>query len=343
MAAEFVGFMKIAVIGGGSWGTALARLLAGTVDEVSLWFHEPAVEEIARRSRENETYLPGFPLPANLRTTTHLAEALAGAAAIVAACPSHVMREVFIPARDLITGEPLIVSASKGIEAGSLKMMTEVLADALGEQHRARIGALSGPSFAREVAAGMPTAVTVAAPESAAAERIQALFAVPKFRVYSSTDVIGVELSGAAKNVIAIAAGVSDGMGFGNSTRAAVITRGIAETARLVARAGGDPQTSSGLSGAGDLILTCTGDLSRNRTLGLRLGRGERLTDILADMKMVAEGVRNSQTVIALADKLGVELPICAQVRAFLHEGTSATDAVGALMARSRKPEFWGV
>lgn len=335
--------MKVAVIGGGSWGTALARLLAGAVDESVLWFHEPAVEEVARRTRENQVYLPGFVLPANLRTTTDLADALTGAQAIVAACPSHVMREVFAPARDLITGEPLIVSASKGIEAGSLRIMTEVLADVLGERHRTRIGALSGPSFAREVAAGMPTAVTVAAPEAASAERIQALFSVPKFRVYSSTDVIGVELSGASKNVIAIAAGVSDGMGFGNSTRAAIITRGIAETARLVASAGGDPQTSSGLAGAGDLILTCTGELSRNRTLGVRLGRGEKLDDILGEMKMVAEGVRNSQTVIALADKLGVELPICAQVRAFLHDGTSAAEAAGTLMARSRKPEFWGV
>jgi len=253
------------------------------------------------------------------------------------------MREVFRPVAALINGEPLVVSASKGIEAGSLKTMTGVLVDVLGEHHRARIGALSGPSFAREVAAGMPTAVTVAAPEKVSAERIQQLFSGPTFRVYSSTDVVGVELSGASKNVIAIAAGVGDGMGFGHSTRAAVITRGIAETARLVAAAGGDPQTSSGLSGAGDLILTCTGDLSRNRTLGLRLGRGEKLQDILSEMRMVAEGVRNSQTVIALATKLGVELPICEQVYQFLHEGKSAKDAVASLLSRSAKPEFWGV
>ncbi len=335
--------MKVAVIGGGSWGTALARLVAGIGNEVILWFHDASTEEITRRTRENQVYLPGFTLPQNVRTTTELDEALAGAEAIVAACPSHVMREVFAPAGPLIDGEPLIVSASKGIEAGTLEMMTEVLTDVLGTAHRGRIGALSGPSFAREVAAGMPTAVTVAAPEAAAAERIQRLFASPKFRVYSSTDVIGVELSGAAKNVIAIAAGVSDGMGFGNSTRAAVITRGITETARLVASAGGDPQTSSGLSGAGDLILTCTGDLSRNRSLGLRLGRGEQLADILVEMKMVAEGVRNSETVIALSHKLGVELPICEQVRQFLHEGKSATEAVGSLLSRSSKAEFWGV
>lgn len=334
---------KIAVIGGGSWGTALARLLAPAGHDVRLWFHDREVERIARAAGENEVYLPGFGFPAGLRTTVDLAEAVAGAAAIVAACPSHVMRDVFTPVAALLDGEPLIVSASKGIEAGSLMMMTDVLVDVLGERHRGRTGALSGPSFAREVAAGMPTAVTVAAPSATSAEAIQRLFNVPRFRVYSSTDLIGVELSGASKNVIAIAAGVSDGLGFGNSTRAAVITRGIAETARLVAGAGGDPRTSSGLAGAGDLILTCTGDLSRNRTLGVRLGQGERLADILSDMKMVAEGVRNSQTVIALAEKIGVELPICEQVRQFLHEGKSAGAAVASLLSRSSKPEFWGV
>ncbi len=335
--------MKVAVIGGGSWGTALARLLATAVGRVDLWFHDAEVESRVSAARENVVYLPDVALPENLRTTTDIGRAIAGSAAIVAACPSHVMREVFTPVAPLIEGEPLIISASKGIEAGSLKTMTGVLIDVLGEPHRPKIGTLSGPSFAREVAAGMPTAVTVAAPEKVSAERIQQLFSGPRFRVYSSTDVVGVELSGASKNVIAIAAGVGDGMGFGHSTRAAVITRGIAETARLVAAAGGDPQTSSGLSGAGDLILTCTGDLSRNRTLGLRLGRGEALRDILDEMKMVAEGVRNSQTVIALAAELGVELPICVQVYQFLHEGKSAKDAVESLLSRSAKPEFWGV
>ena len=335
--------MKAAVIGGGSWGTSLARLLASGGHEVALWFHDPEVEATAATRRQNVVYLPGFALPLGLRTTTDLESALAAAEVIVAASPSHVMRGVFTPAADLVSGSPLFVSASKGIEAGSLLSMTQVLAEVLGERHRVRIGVLSGPSFAREVAAEMPTAVTVAAPTQDVAESMQRIFTMPMFRVYSSTDVVGVELSGAAKNVIAIAAGVSDGMGFGHSTRAAVITRGIAETARLVAAAGGDPQTSSGLSGAGDLILTCTGDLSRNRTLGLRLGRGEKLEDILADMRMVAEGVRNSQTIMELAHKLGVELPICEQVRLFLHEGKPAHDAVVDLLSRSAKPEFWGV
>ncbi len=335
--------MKVAVIGGGSWGTALARLLAGQGRDVRLWFHDPEVEAVARAAGENDVYLPGFGFPPTLATTTDLAEAIVGASAVVAACPSHVMREVFAPVAGMLGGEPLIVSASKGIEAGSLKIMTEVLVEVLGERHRSRIGAISGPSFAREVAAGMPTAVTVAAPDTASAHAIQGLFAAPTFRVYSSLDVIGVELCGASKNVIAIAAGVSDGLGYGNSTRAAVITRGITETARLVAAAGGDPRTSSGLAGAGDLILTCTGDLSRNRTLGLRLGQGEKLADILSEMKMVAEGFRNSETVIALSQRLGVELPICAQVREFLHEGKPAAEAVASLLSRSSKPEFWGV
>lgn len=335
--------MQVAVIGGGSWGTALARLLAGNGHAVTLWFHEAPLEESTRLTRENEVYLPGFRLPDGLRTTCDLKEALRGAEAIVAACPSHVMREVFQPAAAWVEGEPLIVSASKGIEADSLQTMTGVLAEVLGARHRPRIGAISGPSFAREVAADMPTAVTAAAPRAAQAERMQRLFRAPKFRVYSSTDVVGVELSGAAKNIIAIAAGVGDGMGFGHSTRAAVITRGIAETARLVARAGGDPQTSAGLSGAGDLILTCTGELSRNRSLGVRLGRGERLADVLGEMKMVAEGVRNSQTVLALAERLGVELPICMQVRDFLHAGKPAAEAARELLSRSDKPEFWGV
>jgi len=335
--------MKVAVIGGGSWGTALARLLAAKVERVVLWFHDADCERSTARNRENETYLPGFPLPPNLETTADLAAAVHDAVAVVAACPSHVMRQVFEPVADLITGDPVIVSGSKGIEAGTLQTMTEVLIDVLGERRKERIGALSGPSFAREVAAGMPTAVTVAAPSAESASEIQQLFSGPRFRVYSSTDVVGVELSGASKNVIAIATGVSDGMGFGQSTRAAVIARGITETSRLVAAAGGDPQTSSGLSGAGDLILTCTGDLSRNRTLGVRLGSGEKLADILTEMKMVAEGVRNSQTVAALAARLGVELPICEQVRLFLHEDKPAKEAVVSLLSRSAKPEFWGV
>ena len=257
--------MKVGIIGAGSWGTALARLLAAGGHDVVLWFRTPSLAATAAAARENKLYLRGFPFPAGLRTTTQMEEAVADRDALVAACPSHAVREVFQAAAAYVTGSPLVISAAKGIEARSLRRMSEVLVEVLGERHRPRTGVLSGPSFAVEVAARMPTAVTVAAPDPGAAVAMQELFSAPAFRVYRSTDVVGVELSGAAKNVIAIAAGVSDGLGFGHSTRAALITRGATETARLVARAGGDPRTSSGLSGVGDLVLTCTGELSRNR------------------------------------------------------------------------------
>jgi len=335
--------MKVGVIGAGSWGTALARMLAENDNEVALWFRTPELAAAAERARENKVYLPGFPFPQRLRTTTSMEEAVAGADALVAACPSHAMRAVFSAAAPHLEGRPLIVSASKGIEGGTLRRMTEVLVDVLGAEHQPRTGVLSGPSFAAEVAARMPTAVTVAAPDGDAALAMQELFSAPGFRVYRSTDVVGVELSGAAKNVIAIAAGVSDGLGFGHSTRAALITRGATETARLVARAGGEPRTSSGLSGVGDLVLTCTGELSRNRRVGLRLGRGETLVEILADMKMVAEGVRNTVTICALAVQLEVEMPICEQVNQLLHAGKPAAEVVHDLQDRGHKVEFWGL
>jgi glycerol-3-phosphate dehydrogenase (NAD(P)+) len=333
--------MRIGVIGGGSWGTALARLLGELNHEVCLWFHNPAVEREAAARRENTVYLPGFSFPDKLKTTVDMEEAVRDGELLVAVSPSHVMREVMNKAVAVARPDALIVSASKGVEGGTSKRMTEVLVDLFGIEHAPRIGTLSGPSFAREVAAGMPTAVTVAAPDEAVSAQMQRVFTAPTFRVYRSTDVVGVELGGAVKNVIAIAAGVSDGLGFGHSTRAALITRGVAELARLVAKMGGDPQTVSGLSGVGDMVLTCTGDLSRNRTVGLRLGRGETLQAILADMKMVAEGVKNSHTICALARKAGVEMPITEQIRLLLHEDKSARQVVGDLMTRQAKPEFW--
>lgn len=334
--------MRIGVIGGGSWGTALARLLAELENDVTLWFHNPTVEREAAERRENTVYLPGFRFPDTLHTTTSVEEAVREAELLVAACPSHVMRDVMERTVPHAAPGVLVASASKGIEADSLKRMTQVLVEVFGVEHSPRIGTLSGPSFAREVAAGMPTAVTVAAPDTSAAEAMQRAFSAPTFRVYRSTDVVGVEIGGAAKNVIAIAAGVCDGLGFGSSTRAALITRGVAEVARLAEKMGGDPRTASGLSGVGDLVLTCTGDLSRNRTVGLRLGRGETLHQILADMKMVAEGVKNSRTVAALAHSAGVEMPITEQIRLLLHEGKPAQRVVGDLLRREIKPEFWG-
>lgn len=334
--------MRVGVIGGGSWGTALARLLAELDHDVYLWFHDRTVERQAATKRENVVYLSGFPLPERLHTTTSMEEAVTGSELLVAVSPSHVMREVMMEAVPFCHPRALIVSASKGIEAGSLLRMTQVLTEIFGDTASPRIGTLSGPSFAREVAAGMPTAVTVAAPDKRHVEAMQRAISAPTFRIYSSTDVIGVELGGAAKNVVAIAAGVSDGLGFGHSTRAALITRGAAEVARLAAKLGGDPRTASGLSGMGDLVLTCTGDLSRNRTVGLRLGKGESLAAIRAEMRMVAEGVNNSVTVSALAQKAGVEMPITEQIRQLLHEGKLARHVVGDLMSRPSKPEFWG-
>jgi len=333
--------MRIGVIGGGSWGTAIARLLAEMDHSVVLWFHNPEVERETAAKRENTVYLPGFAFPAKLKTTTSMQEAVADMEVIVAVSPSHVMREVMAQAVPFARRDVLVVSASKGIEAGTLKRMTEVLVDLFGIDSGGRIGTLSGPSFAREVAANMPTAVTVAAPDERAAQEMQKAFSGPTFRVYRSTDVVGVELGGAGKNVVAIGAGVCDGLGFGHSTRAALITRGLAEMARLIAKMGGHPMTASGLSGMGDLVLTCTGDLSRNRQVGLRLGRGESLEAILADMKMVAEGVKNSKTICALAQKAGVELPIAEQMRQLLHDGKSARQVVVDLMSRQSKPEFW--
>lgn len=333
--------MRIGIIGGGSFGTALAKLLAEFDHRVTLWFRDPAMARAVAASRENQVYLPGFELPHTMQFTHDLEHAVSGQELLVAVTPSHVMREVMTQAQRYITGAPYVVSASKGIEEGSLHRMSQVLVDVLGGEFTDRVAALSGPSFAREVAAGMPTAVTAAAVSGDTAEAVQAAFQGPTFRVYSSTDLVGVELGGTVKNVIAIAAGVSDGLGLGNSSRAALITRGVAEIARLVAKMGGDPQTVSGLSGVGDMVLTCTGDLSRNRTVGLRIGRGESLQDILASMKMVAEGVRNSLSVDALARRVGAEMPITEQIRLMLHEDKPARQVVGDLMSRQARPEFW--
>jgi len=333
--------MRIGVIGGGSFGTALAKLLADLAHEVILWVRNPELAEAMTKQRENPSYLAGIRLPDHLGVTSSLAEASRDREMLLAAMPSHVLRPVLTEARAHVKGQPLLVSAAKGIEDGSLKRMSEVMEEVFGGGSRQRIAALSGPSFAREVSQGMPTAVTAAAQSQATAEAVQAAFSGPTFRVYSSTDPIGVEIGGAVKNVIAIAAGVSDGLGLGSSSRAALITRGVAEVARLVAKLGGDRQTVSGLSGVGDMVLTCTGDLSRNRTVGMRIGKGESLAQILGSMKMVAEGVHNSKTVCALAHRVGVEMPISEQIRLMLHEDKPARQVVGDLMGRQAKPEFW--
>lgn len=334
--------MKVALVGAGSFGTALAKLLAENGHSVRLWCHSAQRAQEIASCRENAAYLPGIRLPDSLTPTADLREAVSDAEMLVVATPSHVVREVMQPVPGWLAGQPLIVSAAKGVEEGSLLRMSQVLSEVFGAASEERIVAISGPSFAREVALGMPTAVTAASRNPDAARAAQAAFRAPTFRVYTHHDIVGVELGGATKNVIAIAAGVSDGLGLGHSSRAALITRGVAEIARLVSRLGGDAQTVSGLSGVGDLVLTCTGDLSRNRTLGLRLGRGESLPDILAGMHMVAEGVRNSLSISELARRHKVEMPIAEQVRCLLHEGKPAWQVLNDLLRRESKPEFWG-
>ena len=327
-----------AVVGGGSWGTALARLLAAKGRDVRLWVREPDLAATIERRRENPRYLPGARLDGRIRATSDLGQAIAGAALIVSALPSHVVRSVMADAASHVDGESLVVSASKGIEEESLKRMTEVLEDVLGRGDG--LAVLSGPSFAAEVARGVPTAVTVAAHDPEVAEAVREAFFAPRFRVYTSDDVVGVELGGAVKNVVAIATGIADGLEYGANARAALITRGLAEISRLGTALGGQRLTFMGLAGLGDLVLTCTGDLSRNRTVGLRLGRGETLKAILDGMDQVAEGVRTTRSVRDLAARNGIEMPIVEQVHEMLYHAKSPQVVVEELMTRESKPEF---
>jgi glycerol-3-phosphate dehydrogenase (NAD(P)+) len=331
---------RVAVIGGGSWGTALALLVARKEMETRLWVHNPErAREMAAR-RENVTYLPGFPFPATLSVTADLAEALRGADLVLAVTPSHTVRAVMREALPHLPDDAPIVSASKGIENETVMTMSEVLEDVLPVERHPLLTYLSGPSFAKEVAAEKPTAVTVAGREARVTKRVQDLLTAPYFRVYTSDDVIGVELGGALKNVMAIAAGVADGLGYGHNTRAALITRGLHEMARLAMRRGANPLTLAGLAGMGDLVLTCTGELSRNRSVGLRLGKGEQLTAILSEMKMVAEGVKTAKSAHDLAQREGVEMPIAEQVYRILYENKDPQEAVFELMGRLPKHEL---
>jgi len=329
---------RVAVIGAGSWGTALAGLLAGKDYGVLLWSRGAEVAASINGIRENRAYLPGVALPAGLRATTDLHEALDQAELVVAVVPSHAMRETMDRAARVMRSDALVVSASKGIEDDSLLTMHGVIAQAIGDG--ARVGALSGPSFAVEVASGQPAVVVAAADTDGTAERVQHFFHAPMLRVYRSTDVVGVELGGVVKNVMAIATGVSDGLGYGLNARAATITRGLAEIMRLAISMGGRPETLSGLAGIGDLVLTCTGDLSRNRQVGLRLGRGENIDSILGSMRMVAEGVRNTKAVLNLARRQNVEMPIVECAYKVLYEGMPPGQALEELFGRSLKPEF---
>jgi len=330
---------RVAVLGAGSWGTALAKHLADKGHETSLWARRAELVDAMRATQRNERYLPGIALPERLVPTASLADALRAAELVLVVVPSHGLRELVREAKPLIPSDAAIVTATKGIENGTLMLMTDVLSDELGAGIKPRLCALGGPSFAREVALSMPTAVSVASENDATAVHVQALFASDRFRVYTTEDIVGVELGGALKNVIAIAAGAAEGLGFGFNARAGLITRGIAEIARLAVHMGAHPQTLAGLSGLGDLVLTCTGDLSRNRRVGLELGRGRSLHDVLADMTMVAEGVKTAASAHALAEREGVDMPIAAEVYRALYEGKAPAAAVESLLTRALRAE----
>jgi len=331
---------SVTILGAGSWGTALAVHLARLGRDVRLWARNAELAASLESARENAVYLPGVPLPATLHATSDLHEAATDSAMVVFVSPSSTVRGLAEAVRPHLDPDAVLVTAAKGVEQDTRLTMSAVLDDVLGHHHRARVAALSGPSFAREVGHGVPTAVTAAARDVTIAEAVQETFNGQTFRVYTSTDVIGVEIGGAVKNVIAVAAGVSDGLGFGHNSRAALITRGLAEITRLAVRLGADRQTLAGLSGLGDLVLTCTGDLSRNRTVGLRLGRGERLSDIVASMTEVAEGVRNTRSVRDLARSVAVEMPITEQMHLLLYEDKSPRQVVIDLMTRGLKREI---
>jgi len=331
----------VAVIGAGAWGTAIAKLLCEGGHEVWLWAYEAEVVNAIRERRENVPFLPGVTLPPTLRASNEIGEVVEGRHLVVSASPSHVVREVITRAAPFLAAGTTIVSASKGVEEGTFKTMTDVIEEAAAPTSGLRVAALSGPSFAQEVARREPTAVTVAARDPQTAEWVQSVFATPYFRVYTSLDLVGVQLGGAVKNIIAVAAGVSDGLGFGYNARAALITRGLAEMTRLAVKLGAEPLTLAGLSGLGDLVLTCTGDLSRNRTVGLRLGRGEPLDAVLGSMRAVAEGVKNTRSVHELAARLGVDMPITNQMFEVLYRGKAPRQAVTDLMSRTQKPEIY--
>ena len=333
----------IAVIGGGAWGTGIAIVLGrkGT-HNVRLWAHETDVCESIAQKRVNEQFLPGRQIPDSVMATNDLSAALRGAQIVVSVMPSQHCRALFERMRPLIAPQALIVSATKGLEEGSLQRMTEVIADVLKRKDGTipAVGALSGPSFAQEVARGDPTAITIASQNAELLRTVQQEFSDSSFRVYTNNDVVGVELGGALKNTIAIAAGICDGLGLGHNSVAALITRGLAEMTRLVVACGGRTETMAGLAGLGDLVLTCTGGLSRNRSVGVELGRGKKLPEIIAGMHgMVAEGVFTTSAAVGLAHARNVEMPITEQMHAILHQGKSPREAIQILMSRTGKSE----
>jgi glycerol-3-phosphate dehydrogenase (NAD(P)+) len=331
--------LRVSIIGAGGWGTTLSLTLSRLGHAVRLWAFEPEVAESIRVHHENRLFLPDISLPESLVVTSDLAEGLEGAEIVVSAVPSHVCRALYGQMLPHLQPEMVFVCATKGLETETQMRMSQVIRSVIGTRFPPRLAALSGPSFAREVARGDPTAVVIASEDGATAQFIQKEFSSRTLRLYTSSDVVGVELGGAIKNVIAIAAGVVEGLGLGHSPAAALITRGLVEMTRLACACGARRETLAGLAGLGDLVLTCTGDLSRNRHVGVELGRGRKLGEILASMRMVAEGVKTTAATVALAARHGVEMPITRQVSRILRAETSPPEAIRELMERSLKEE----
>jgi glycerol-3-phosphate dehydrogenase (NAD(P)+) len=334
------GTLKIGVVGGGNWGTALANLLADKGYGIDLWVFEEEVRDQITTSGENSIFLPGIKLSSNLHPFNDIAKVVSGKDMVLVVVPSHVMRETTLKMAAHLSKETVIVSASKGIENKTFLTMTGVMRETLTEIPPDHLAVVSGPSFASEVARKQPTVVTAASKAAETAALVQQVLATPYFRVYTSNDLIGVELGGSLKNVIAIAAGVIDGLKLGLNTRAALITRGMTEIRRLGLKMGANPRTFTGLAGFGDLILTCTGHLSRNHTVGKKIGQGEKVKDILGQMRMVAEGVKTAKSVYDLSRSLGVEMPISHETYRILYEDLSPQEAVMRLMTRDLKQEL---
>jgi glycerol-3-phosphate dehydrogenase (NAD(P)+) len=333
--------MRVAVIGSGSWGTAVAAMTARHA-RTALWARRPEVAASISSTRENADYLPGIELPDGVEATADLAAALDGVDVVVFAVPSHGFREIATTASGLIGGGPVVVSLSKGIERGTGLRMTQICAEVL-DVPTSRIGVLTGPNLAREIAVGQPAAAVVAVPDEGSAATLQQLFMTPTFRVYTNPDVVGCESAGALKNVMAIAAGMAHGLGYGDNSKAALVTRALAELTRLGVALGGSPITFAGLAGMGDLVATCFSDQSRNRRVGVALGRGQSLDDIVAEMNMVAEGVKTTEAVLELAGAHGIDMPIATMVGSVLYEGRQPADMVEGLMTRAAKAEMHGI
>lgn len=334
---------KIGVVGAGAWGTALAKLLVDKGLTLDHWAFEAEVKEEITLHRENRSFLPGFTLPPGLMPTNDIEKAVSGKDLVLMVVPSHCMRAVATQMKPFVSPGTILVSASKGIENKTHMTMTDILSEIIDFLPDHNFGVLSGPSFAKEVAAGVPTVVAAAAQRKEVGEFIQNVFSGPNFRVYVNHDIIGTQIGGAMKNVMAIAAGACDGMNMGLNARAALITRGLTEMNRLGTRLGADPLTLSGLAGVGDLLLTCTGSLSRNYTVGKQIGQGKCLDDIISEMRMVAEGVKTTRSVYNMSKKLNVDLPICHEVYSVLFENNSVEDTVNRLMSRPLKHELAGV